>query len=142
LSVASLKDVKFEGFVPLKAVTATERVLACDPTATVLSDHYGADSLLWLDPSSIRRVAYDGRLEIYDKRGLTRFIDFIVGSHVARIADDGGYDVLIASTNDARLDRAIEHLRGWRTLTRGKGGVAAVRGGSRAAQCAQGVGEK
>jgi hypothetical protein len=137
LSVSSLKVVRFEGFVPLKAVTATERVLACDPTATVLSDHYGADSLLWLDPSSIRHVAYDGRLEIYNKNGLTRFIRFIIGSNVAQIANDGGYDVLIASEYDARLDRAIEHLQGWRTLTRGKGGVAAVRAGSRAASCVQ-----
>ena len=64
---------------PRDVLLATTRLLRCDPEATVLADQASADALLWLDPHSSGRVAYDGRLEIFPAAALEGWVDFING---------------------------------------------------------------
>ena len=120
---------------PRAVLAATTRFLGCDPEATVLADQESADALLWLDPHSAGRVAYDGRLEIYPAAALAGWVDFIHGMDVRAALGRSDYELAVASSANGKLALALRNVRGWRILLADKAGIAVVRVDSNAPSC-------
>jgi hypothetical protein len=122
---------QFETLTPGRAVAATGAYLASHPGATVLADNDTASALLWAEPVSLGRVAFDARLEQYKKDDLRRWFRFINVSGPDWLGIASKYDVLLVSRQSHRaLATRLVHLNGWRTIYSDAAGVVLVRSGS------------
>jgi hypothetical protein len=103
----------FEKALPRDAVTAAARVLAQDPSATLLGDP-AVTLLLWRHPELSGRVAFDIRYEVFSETQLYSYIDFVRADAPAWQALARNYDVLLVTKEDSsRLTRSVAGSRRW-----------------------------
>jgi len=125
--LATRSDNAYLAHAPLSAVTATVSYTSLHPCAQVLGDNTSASALLWLDPSSAGHVAFDGELEVYSQRALTRWIEYQTANPRHWAAATSGYQVLLGTTADhPELTSRLAHVDGASVLADNAAGVGIV----------------
>jgi hypothetical protein len=121
-------DGQFERLLPRKAASAAAAYATAHPKATILADDVTSSALLWLYPHTLRRVAFDARLEQYPQPLLRKWFTYLNGVPPGWPSLIGGYDVLVASRSaHPELVANLKRLTGWRLLLADSDGIALVR---------------
>ena len=118
----------FERLDPLDAMAAAASYTAMHPGSTILADEQSSSALLWRYPRTEGHVAFDARLEQYDRSRLRSWFTYITGSKPGWPGLAARYDVLVASRKEnPGLAMRLETLKGWRIIASDKEGIALVR---------------
>jgi hypothetical protein len=111
---------------PLGAIDAASRYASAHPRARVLADDISSSALVWLHPQLNGRVAFDGRLEVFDQADVRQWSNYIrVTPGSMRLTD--GYQVFVASSSNERLCHALRSMPGTRVIYDGRDGVVVIR---------------
>jgi hypothetical protein len=126
LGFAVASDRTFTDSTPLGAMDAAAAYAASHPQTRVLGDDVSSSALLWMHPELRGRVAFDGRLEVFDQgdvRSWSNYVRVKPGS----MGLTTGYQVFLASSSNRRLIAALKARPGLSVVYDGSDGVVIVR---------------
>jgi hypothetical protein len=127
VSAAASPPSRYEQSLANGALAAAARWTSAHPRDAILADPSISDRLLWSDPVTIGRVAFDGRLDMYSPQSVREWFDYVFGPHVPRTIGGRYYDVYVASVGNRSLYSKLGSETCLKTLFVDSRAIVAVR---------------
>lgn len=125
IALATTPNSSFTRLLPVHLTREAVQTLDTHPGSVLLADKSLASALLWLEPRSQQRVAFDIRYEQYRASDLLGYFRFLKGDDQAFACR---YDaVAISSAERPQLVRAVRADPAWTATYDGSEGIVAVR---------------
>jgi hypothetical protein len=116
----------FSRETPLGAMDAASRYARTHPRAKLLADDISSSAIVWLHPQLSGRVAFDGRLEVFDQADVRQWSNYIRVTPGSMHLTEG-YQVFVASASNQRLCHALRRMPNARVIYDGLDGIVVVR---------------
>src|SRR5205823_9037240 len=109
---------------PRPPIAAAASVAASRPAARILGDQWASPPLLWHDPATFGRMAFDPRLEQYSPAQLSSYAAFLTARGRDWQRALRGYSIVVVSRrHGGRQAGALARLPGWRVVYSGRDGL-------------------